>query len=215
MRYAILGLLGSVLPGIVLAGYEGWSTRPYLGLSQMGDISGDTQAIGTANGKADIGLSGGFTSGLGVAYRYNDRISAEFAWEYRTNDSEVTLADGTRYKDGNYASNIFFVNGFHHLTKVAGWEPYVGGGLSWIQEIDIDLETAGTELSYSGSGDIGWQVFAGAAREISEQWSVSGEVRYGSITGIDLDQEGGSGAGSIGKLDYQPITAQVAAIYHF
>lgn len=215
MRYATLGFLVTVLPGIVLAGNEGWSTRPYIGLSQISDISADTGAIGSVDGKADIDLSGGFTSGLGVAYRYNDRISAEFAWEYRTNDSEVTLADGTRYDDGNYASNLFFVNGFYHLTALAGWEPYVGGGLSWIQEIDIDLETAGTELSYSGSGDIGWQVFAGAARDITEDWSVSGELRYGSTTGIDLDQEGGTGDGSVKGLDYTPLTAQLAAIYHF
>ena len=200
--------------GAASADDNNWFVRPYVGLSQMSDLSADFEDIDGLSGKADIDLDSGFTGGLGVGYRFNPQIAAEFGWEYRSNESSVTLADTSEFDDGNYASNIFYLNGYYHFAERGAWQPYVGGGLTWIEEIDIDLERSGEELSYSGDGDTGYQVFAGVNYRLSPDWQLQTELRYGSITGIDLDGESGA-SGEITDLDYETTTLHVGLVYAF
>lgn len=218
-RAITLGILlaGSALPGGLMAqesgNDRGWSLRPYVGLSQLSDQSASVSGTGFANGAADIELDSGFVSGLGVSYRYNANLSAEIAWEYRSNDSQVTLADGTRFDDGNYASNVFAINGIYDFASGGAWTPYLGGGLSWIQEIDIDLEGNGPERSFSGDGDFGYQVFAGLRYLLSDNWNLHGELRYTTFDDLDLDGE--RIQGRFTGLEYRPLTFQVGLSYSF
>ena len=139
---------------------QSWYVRPHIAYSQMPDISGDGLIEGAAAG-ADIALSGGFAAGLGGGYVYSPNFAVELSWEYRSNDSEVTLDDDRRFSDGNYASNSFYLNAIHRFSRHDAWQPYLGGGLIWIQEIDIDLEGSGQEISFEADGDMGLQAFAG------------------------------------------------------
>jgi len=191
-----------------------WEIRPYVGISQMSDLDASTLGVGASDGRADIELDSGFTAGFGIAYNFNDKVSTEIAWEYRSNESQTRLADGQNFTEGNYASNIFFVNGIYSLNKTGRWTPYLGAGLTWIQEVDIDLETNGTEISYSGDGDVGFQIFGGAQYEFNSKWSIHGEVRYGSNSGIELEGEEGA-VGTFSNLDYKPLTLQVGMNYKF
>lgn len=193
---------------------SGWFARAWGGYSNLSDTGGSSD-LGVASGSdgLDISLSGGFSAGAGFGYRYNRRLAVELAWEYRTNDSETVFDSGTRFGDGNYASNTFFLNGYYFLEPRGRWEPYVGAGLAWLQEVDLDLEGNGPEQSFSGDGDVGLQLFAGSNYHFSEHWSAHGELRYGSLTGIDL--EGENNGGSIGDLDYQPVTLQLGLTYRF
>ncbi len=211
----ILAAAAVMLPlNTIAADSSNWFVRPFIGLSQMSDLSADTENLGTADGSSDINLDSGFNAGIGWGYRYNDELAVELAWEYRSNDSSVTLADNTEFPDGNYASNMLFLNGFYYPDVASDrWSPYVGAGLSWIQEIDIDLEQDGTETSLSGDGDIGYQLFAGADYRLDEQWSVGVELRYGSTTGIDLKGEGNNGRYK--DLDYEPTTLQLGLTYNY
>ncbi|MDJ0833953.1 MAG: OmpW family outer membrane protein [Gammaproteobacteria bacterium] len=211
----ILAAAALMLPLNATAANSGnFFVRPYIGLSQLSDLSADTENLGTVDGSSRINLDSGFNAGIGWGYRYNEQVAVELAWEYRTNDSSVTLADNTEFSDGNYASNMFFLNGFYYpQVDSAQWSPYVGAGLSWMQEIDIDLEQNGVETSLSGDGDIGYQVFAGADYQLNEQWSMGVELRYGSTTGIDLKGEGNNGRYK--DLDYQPTTLQLGLTYHY
>ena len=210
---AITGLI-LAMPATTLAEDSNWFVRPYVGLSQMSDLSADFEDIENLSGSADIDLDSGFTGGLGVGYRYTDNFAVEFGWEYRSNDSSTTLADTAEFEDGNYASNIFYLNGHYAFEAQGKWQPYVGAGLTWIEEIDIDLERDGEELSYSGSGDTGYQIFAGVDYALTNDWTIQSELRYGSITGIDLDGESGD-PGEITGLDYETTTLQVGLVYNF
>ena len=212
---------GLLIPAALLAliaapamAEDNWFVRPYLGLSQMSDIDGDFEDIEGLSGKAEVDLETGFTGGLGIGYRLSDEFAVEFGWEYRSNDSEVLLAGREEFDDGNYASNIFYLNGHYHFAPSGNWRPYVGAGLTWIEEIDIDLERDGEELSYSGDGDTGYQLFAGIDYALSPGWVVQSELRYGSITGIDLDGESGD-PGSFDGIDYQTTTLQLGLVYAF
>lgn len=202
-----------ILP--VTSNAESWFVKPYIGLSSMSDISGNAENInGTTTGNVDVNLDTGFNAGLSGGYYYNDNIAVEFGWEYRSNDSETNIAGALNYPEGNYASNTFYLNGLYHFSRRSNWQPYIGGGLIWMQEVDIDLELDGNELSYSGDGDIGFQALAGVNYHLNKNWAIQVEARYTSITDIDLSGEEGA-VGSMSGLDYEPTTLQFGVIYRF
>ncbi len=210
-----LGACPAVAQESSRTGDSGWFARAWGGYSSLSDTGGtfsDAGASLTAD-SVDVSADGGFTAGAGFGYRYGPRLAVEVAWEYRSNDSETDFASGLAFNDGNYASNTFFLNGFYYLDARGPWEPYLGAGLAWIQEIDIDLEGNGPEQSYSGDGDVGFQVFAGTNYRLSERWSLNGELRYGSVTGIDLDGE--NAPGKLSDFDYEPLTFQLGLRYAF
>lgn len=211
--FLILLILISGLYNTQIAAAEGWLLKPYFGMSQLSDTDGAISNVDSQTGTADISIDSGFVAGMAVGYRYNDNISAEFAWEYRSNDSETTLNNNTTVTEGNYASNTFALNGYYHLSSSSVWQPYLGLGLSWVQEIDIDLEQTGSELSYSGNGDIGVVFTAGVSRTLSDDWELFGELRYSRISDIDLEGEGTPG--SFSGLDYKHSTLQLGVSRYF
>lgn len=185
---------------------DGWSIVPTVGVSQLGDQSPAISGSDTvADGDLDVAIDAGFVAGLGLRYFYaNSRWSSEVAWEYRSNDSTTTAANGAVLPDGNYASNTFFLNGRYDLTDGDTWTPYIGAGLSWLQEVDLDSEDAEGERSFSDSGAVGFQIMAGVNRDLSERFFVTGELRYTNNTGLDLEEENGNGR--VTGIDYQPVT---------
>lgn len=192
---------------------QGWYLKPLVAISQLSDQTGTTAGVGMLNGATNVQLDSGYAAGLNLGYSYGNNWAAEIGLEYRSNDSEVTLADGQRFSDGNYASNSFFLNGIYRFDSSNNWHPYLGAGLSWVQEIDIDLEMAGSELSYSGDSDNGFQIFAGIDYEVNSRWSVLGEVRYSSISDVELSGENTTGRFS--GLDYNPVSLQIGLKYRF
>jgi outer membrane autotransporter protein len=214
-KVTLFYLLLALAPDTVLAEEtRGWLVRGYAGYSNLSDQDADSFGIGAGESSGDVELDGGYAAGLGLAYRYNDRWSAELAWEFRSHDSEVDLDNGERYDDGNYASSTFWLNGFYHLARRGRWQPYIGAGVGYIEEIDIDLDRSGeSERSFSDDGDVAWQAFAGVDYELNERWDLQAEVRYSYLDDVNLDEEGGSGR--LSGLDYDPVTFQLGVVYRF
>jgi len=196
------------------ADQSGWFITPFIGLSQLSGFDATANSIDGLSGNAEVDTDSGLNAGLSVGYRYNDRFAMEFGWEYRSNDSAVNIADESVFDEGNYASNSFFLNGYYYLSQRGAWQPYVGAGLIWMQEIDIDLERNGIEQSYSGDGDVGLQVFAGVNYQLSRNWQLQTQLRYGSLSDIELSGEEGA-VGEFSDFDYQPITLQIGTTYRF
>ncbi len=188
---------------------EGWSVLPHAGISQLSDQAGSFgSAVDIADGEFDVALNSGFTAGLSFRHDYsNSPWTTEFGWEYRSNDSEITTSDAMTLAAGNYASNTFFLNGRYALADTWQFTPWLGAGISILQEIDLDSEGAGPERSFSTSGDIGYQLMAGVDYDISERLYLTLEVRYTQFSDLDLTEEGGSGL--ISGIDYKPVTAGV------
>jgi opacity protein-like surface antigen len=190
--------------------------KPHVGVSIVQDNDFGQLGIAAPGADGEGEYETGWAAGLGFGYRYGNGWSAEIDWEYRTNDNDsIAFSDATSFDDGNLASNIFYLNGYYtfELQGTPTIRPFVGAGLGWVQEIDLDLESGGSETSYSGDGDIAWQLMAGMETDLAEGWRLQGELRYSRVSGIDLDEEGG--AGRISDLDYDAWSVNVGLIYDF
>jgi len=184
-----------------------WALVPYIGASLLDDQNPTiTNATDIADGSATVLTDTGFAAGLGVRYQYEGTPwSSELGWEYRSNNTETFTSDNTQLPDGNYASNIFYLNGRYAFNATSAFTPWVGGGILWTQEIDLDSEDNNGERSFSDSGSIGMQVMAGFNYDITDRLYITSELRYSSQTGIELREEGGL-SGSVKNINYQPVT---------
>lgn len=189
--------------------------RPHIGLSIVQGNDFDQTGVATPGATGDGSYDSGFATGLAFGYRYGNGFSAELDWEYRNNGNDaVVFSDGTSFSDGDIASNIFYLNGYYTFDQYFGkLRPYVGAGIGWVQEIDLDLESGGVETSYSADGDIAWQLMVGAETEVARNWRVQGELRYTRVAGVDLEQEGGPGR--VTDLDYDAWTIGLGVTYDF
>ncbi len=85
------------------------------------------------------------------------------------------------------------------------WDFYVGAGLGYVQEIDLDLEESGLERSYSDSGDTVVNFMLGFDYALTPDISVNAELRIARAQSVDLPAEVNV-SGSAGDLEYSPST---------
>lgn len=200
------------LPAVGSADASGWYVKPVFGLSDMSSVSGSSTGIGAADGQAEASLSAGFNAGFAVGKQLSDNWSVDLLWEYRSNDSDVTLVDGQQFTEGNYASNFFFLNATYHVVMASPFKPFVGAGLGVAQEIDIDLEQNGVEQSLSGSGDFAYQVYGGVHYAFTPRLGLTGSLRYSAASSVSLESENFVG-GNLSSLEYNPVTLQMGLRY--
>jgi hypothetical protein len=87
---------------------------------------------------------------------------------------------------------------YYHLDPIMNskFRPYVGAGLGYVQEIDIDLKNVGgVETSYSQDGEIAYQLIAGTSYGLTENWDLTADVRYMRVDSINLKREAGGNRG--------------------
>jgi opacity protein-like surface antigen len=189
--------------------------KPHAGFSMAQDNDFGQNGVAGAGATGDGSYDGGFATGLAFGYRYGNGFSAEIDWEYRRNDIDsVVFSDGTRFSKGDLASNIVSLNVYYTFAEAFGKvRPFIGAGIGWVEEVDLDLESGGVENSYSSDGDIAWRLMAGLETPLAQNWRLQGEVRYTRVAGVDLEQE--SGTGRITDLDYDTWTVGIGVIYDF
>jgi opacity protein-like surface antigen len=214
-------LLGVFLtPTAALAQEEskGYYATVYAQYSQIGSSTfSESGALG-----AGTGLRAEFGSGLGlggdIGWRYGNGWAAEFEWNYRRHNLDtLTQGGGNLARDGDFASNILLLNGLYRFSRPDAWTPYVGAGVGWVQEIDIDLAPAagGDERGYSDSGQFAAQLVAGVEYRMTPQWGVTADARWLRVGSVRLDNEVGNPDGSAGPLTYNPLSVQVGLRYDF
>ncbi|MCA3071053.1 MAG: porin family protein [Rhodocyclaceae bacterium] len=166
---------------------------------------------GTASGDTSFDTGVGFGGAFG--YRYGNGWAAEVAWDFRRHGVKKI---GTSSVDGDFASNTFFVNGYYRFAKWGDIRPFVGAGLGWTQEIDIDIKRNGRELSYSRSGAAAVQVMFGGEWDLSPKWSLVGDVRLMRVSTGTFDAEDAAAGGRIsGDIKYRPVSINLGVTYRF
>lgn len=176
-----------------------WTLRAWGGLGLLAETGIDGRS-GAPNPSAHADFDAGFATGAGLAYSMNPNWSVEADFMYRTNDQQTPdLLGGTR---GDFSSGQLALRLSRHwpTTQWAGWSPTLTAGLAYGQEIDIDAETADSESSYSGSGDLGLELGARVSRTVAPGWMLDVELRH--VRFGDVDMQGEAGATGSLTADY-------------
>jgi hypothetical protein len=192
---------------------RGFYTNLYLGPSGLlsTDLTESRTQGGTASGSASF--DPGFGFGGAVGYRYGNGWAAELAWDYRRHG--LKRLGGTSV-DGDFASNTFFLNGYYRFAKWGVVRPFVGAGLGWAQEVDIDIKRNGRELSYSRSGGVAFQGILGGEIDLSANWSLVGDVRAMGVSTGSFKAEDSSAGGRITRdPNYVPVSINLGLSYRF
>jgi len=197
VRAAILTLsvLSSALlaPAAFAGGDNGaWYGRLNFGTGSLGDS--DVTLSSGATSATEFGSGSLFGGAIGKRFGAL-RVEGEVA--YRSNDIDSISLPGYRSGDdaGDFASLGLGLNLLYEVDLFGSKKAvsYFGGGLVYLQEIDIDLMTpAGDEVSFSNN-DFGFQLIAGARYEVSPVWDLFAELRYFDAGEIELDPESSSG----------------------
>ena len=187
------------------------------GILGAGFMSDQTLALSGPGGSdsARASFDTGLLTGAAIGYAFNPRwrVEAEFIYQSVEHDG-VDLAGGGSLPSGNYASTALALNGLYSFNAFGSEKvrTYVGAGVAWLTEVDIDFESGGTETSYSGDG-VGLQLLAGARYDVGERLFVDAGLRYLTAGEVDMDGEGSS-PGRI-KADYDPWAVTVAVGWRF
>jgi outer membrane protein W len=197
-----------------LAAQPGGYVTAFGGATFQSDQSLDFRD-GAAAERGKARLEGSFTSGATLGYGWENgwRLEGEFAYQ------SVDMDDGTftttgPVGDGNYASTSVALSAIYEFNAFGSDKvrTYLGAGLAYLTEVDVDFETAGTERSFTGDG-FGLQLVAGARYDLGERWFLDAGLRYLAASSLDLDEEGSSGA-SI-EADYAPWAVVLAVGWRF
>lgn len=210
-RNALLGCIAvTTLPLMAQTEPRGYYATIYAQASRLGSSSFDENGTaGFGSGlKAEFDMGMGFGGDIG--FRYGNGWAAEVEWNYRRHDlKSLRKAGTTLVTDGDFASNIFFINGLRRFpSSSGGWTPYVGAGVGWVQEVDFDLNSGGTDRAWSKQGKFGLQLIGGAEIPLNKDWRVTADVRMLRIGDVDLPAEEGV-SGKLSKPSYNPVSAQI------
>jgi opacity protein-like surface antigen len=186
-----------------------------LGQSLNGEDSFTTTATDLPPGPAEVDWETGVVSGLALGARLGASWRLEGEFLYRTDElGFVQFPSGTRFEKGDFSSVVISANGyfdFPDLLRSSDRELrlYLGVGVGWIQEVDIDFESNGTERSYE-TDDLGYQYMAGVRWKFAERWNLDFEYRALSASDLELS----SSTGTV-VSDYAPVSLGLSLGYAF
>lgn len=187
--------------------------KAYGGINIQGGQSFDQEGIATPGASGDLDLGTSFRSGASIGYFARPNWSVELTYDYLTNSSSADFSDGASFSDGDYSSVILFLNNYYHLKEIKGFKPFLGAGLGFIQEIDVDIENAGVETSFSTRNKLAFQIAAGTDYKITDSIDVFGSLSF--ISANDLDMESESTGSEIKNINYTPFSLMFGAKYSF
>ena len=180
-----------------------WYAQATFGPNLLGDqsITYTDPVIATS---ASSSFDTGFIAGGAVGYRYDNQWRSEVEIQYRTSPLDnVDIPGVGSFSEGDYSSLMLGLNASYDF-ETAGIEQlswFAGAGIAWIQEVDIDFESTAGEQSYSAD-DLGFQLMLGARYDLTDNWYLVSDLRYLSVSSIDMAGEGVSGTVT---ADYDPV----------
>jgi opacity protein-like surface antigen len=160
-------------------------------------------------------LDSGFLTGAAIGRRLSDqwRIEGEFVYQ-SVDRPTLSLGAGGPAGDGNYASTSVAINGLYDFDLLGSKRArsYVGLGVAYLTEVDIDFEQGGTERSFSGSKGA-LQVLLGVRYDLGTRAFLDVGLRYLAASNLELDAE----SPAVGRIraDYSPLAVTAAFGWKF
>ena len=182
----------------------GYYVNATFGLNTLGDQTVDVVFDGTSS-SGDASFNGSFGAGAAVGYRFNRRWSVEGEFLYRRADlDDAALGTFGSFNEGDFANTQLSVNALYHFDvgssdRISG---YVGAGLAYIQEIDIDFEADGTETSFE-TDEFGVELHGGVRYALSDRAYVDAGLRYSLVS--DVEMEAPANSANTATADYDPL----------
>lgn len=170
---------------------ERYYARIYGGASILGNQDISQTGFKATGVTGEMMGSLGYRAGFSFGFNWNKNFSSELTFDYITNSTKTTFTDGSNYK-GDYSSRLHFLNTYYHFNSSSKFRPYVGVGLGFIEEIDIDLEDSSGEQSFSDDGEFGYQIIAGTDYKIKNNWDINIELANIGFSGPNFKKEGGT-----------------------
>ncbi|MGN6549785.1 MAG: outer membrane protein, partial [Pararhizobium sp.] len=139
-----------------------------------------------------------WSESVGIGYHFNDWLRSDVTFEYSDGKFDGSLGGpcvaanpvGTCDAHQDFSAWGFMANGYVDLGTVAGFTPYVGGGVG-IMRIgwkDLELSCVGSAAcqpvpSHDGENDwrFAWQLSAGMAYAITKNLKLDVGYRYFDI----------------------------------
>ena len=190
-----------------------WYVAGNLGVTSQGDQTitiGGSDFIGIGEASFDQGFNGGGAFG----YIFSERWRLEGDIQYVTTPIDVADVPGLgEFTSGDFSSLGLGINGYFQFPLLNEFTTaYVGAGVTWLQEVDIDFADMNGESSYS-TDDIAYQFIVGMRFDVDDRWYGMADVRY--LTASDLSLEGEAGAPGTITADYEPLTLTFGIGYRF
>ncbi|MEN7341440.1 MAG: porin family protein [Pseudomonadota bacterium] len=211
---ALVAALPLSIPS-VQADDTGFYASAVAGLNLLGDQSA-TYRDEAVTSSTDRQFDAAFAAGGTIGYDFGPNWRAEAELMYRRNeqDGSVTLDGLGTFAEGDFASLSIAASVLYDFELPANpnLSPYVGAGLAFIQEIDVDFEDAGIETSFE-TDDIAVQLQAGVRYLFGERWFADAGLRY--LVASDVELEFPDDTSRTVTSDYDPLTLSVGFGYRF
>ncbi len=172
-----------------------------------------SDSVLTATSEADFDAS--FAGGGTFGYYLTDNWRVEGEVMYRRNDmKDITLGGVGTSTGGDFASLSLGVNALYEfqLTDNPRLKAYVGAGVAFVQEIDIDFEIDSAETSFE-TDETGLQLQAGARYDLNERLFLDFTARYLAVSGAKMEFP--SDSSRTVEADYSPLTLSLGLGWRF
>ena len=194
---------------------EKWYATANFGL---GSLSSETLTYfdGNESSTAGADFDSGFGAGATLGYRFANGWALEGEFMYRTNDLEpIDVPGHGSYEEGDFASLAIGINALYRFQLGASgkFEGYIGPGLVYLQEIDIDFENPGEQEVSFETDDMAWQLKLGGRYDLSKRWFADASATYLVGSGIQVERFGGS-TQTI-ESDYNHLMVSVGVGFRF
>ena len=204
----------AALPLSVQADDERWYATADIGIGFLGSET-LSYRDGTTTGSTSAGFDPSFAGGGTIGWRVDDNWRLEGEIMYRRNEMEaVTLSGVGASTEGDFASLSFAASALYDFNLFGNEDvtSYVGAGVVFVQEIDIDFDIAGSETSFE-TDDVGFQLQFGARYDLGKRWFVDARVRYLALPGVEMEFP--ANTSRIVEADYAPLTVTAGFGFRF
>ncbi|MDJ0918092.1 MAG: OmpW family outer membrane protein [Woeseiaceae bacterium] len=209
-----VGVLSLLIGTNALADDDKYYVTGNVGIGFLGseDLTySDSMLTATVKADFDASFAGGGTFG----YYLTDNWRVEGEIMYRRNDmKDITLGGVGASTGGDFASLSLGVSALYEFqpTDNPRLKTYVGAGVAFVQEIDIDFEIDSVETSFE-TDETGLQLQAGARYDLNDRLFLDFTAKYLTVSGAKMEFP--ADTSRTVEADYSPLTLSLGLGWRF